>query len=63
MGISTIKEYKQTIKVKVDRFDYLKVKTSFFFLRFYLFIRDTERKREREAEGETDSMQGAQCGT
>ena len=34
-----------------------------FFLRLYLFMRDTQREREREAEtqaeGEAGSMQGA----
>ena len=39
----------------------------FFFLRFYLFIHETEREREREAEtqaeGEAGSMQGARPGT
>ena len=37
----------------------------FFFLRFYLFMRDTEREREAEtqAEGEAGSMPGAQRGT
>ena len=34
---------------------------SFFFLRFYLL--ETERERDRQAEGEAGSMQGAQCGT
>ena len=40
-------------------------KVDFFFLRFYLFMRDTEKEREAEtqAEGEAGSMQGAQCGT
>ena len=32
-------------------------KTEVIFLRFYLFMRDTER--EREAEGEASSMEGA----
>ena len=34
---------------------------NFFFLRFYLFMRDTEREREREREAETQagSMQEA----
>ena len=41
---------------------------SLFFLRFfknfiYLFMRDTERKAETQAEGEAGSMQGALCGT
>ena len=36
---------------------------SFFFLGFYLFMRDTEREAETQAEGEAGSMQGAQCGT
>ena len=37
----------------------------FLFLDFiYLFMRDTERKAETQAErGEAGSMQGAQCGT
>ena len=34
---------------------------SFFFLRFYLFIR--EREAEIQAEGEVGTMQWAQCGT
>ena len=34
-----------------------------FFLRFYLFMRDTEREAETQAEGEAGSMQGAQSGT
>ena len=36
-----------------------------FFLRFYLFIHERNRKREAEtqAEGEAVSMQGTQCGT
>ena len=36
-----------------------------FFLRFYLFMRDTQREREAEtqAEEEAGSMQGAQRGT
>ena len=36
-----------------------------FFLRFYLFIHETHRKREAEtqAEGEAGSTQGAPCGT
>ena len=38
-----------------------------FFKRFYLFMRDTEGEREKEAEtqaeGEAGSMQGARCGT
>ena len=35
----------------------------FFFLRFYLFTRDTERETETQAEGEAGSLQGAQGGT
>ena len=35
---------------------------SLFFLRFYLFTRDTEREAETQAEGEADPMQGAQPG-
>ena len=37
----------------------------FFFLRFYLFVRDTQRETEAEtqAEGEAGSIQGAQHGT
>ena len=35
----------------------------FFFLDFiYLFIRDTEREAETQAEGEADSMQRARYG-
>ena len=30
-----------------------------FFKRFYLFIRDTEREAETQAEGEAGSVQGA----
>ena len=30
----------------------------FFFLRFYLFMRDTENKAETQAEGEAGSAQG-----
>ena len=29
----------------------------------YLFMRDTEREAETQAEGEARSMQGARCGT
>ena len=29
----------------------------------YLFMRDTEREAETQAEGEAGSMQGAQCET
>ena len=29
----------------------------------YLFMRDTEREAETQAEGEAGSMQGAPCGT
>ena len=32
------------------------------FLRFYLFIRDTQREAETHAEGEVGSLQGARCG-
>ena len=35
----------------------------FFFLSFYLFIRDTQREAETQAEGEVGSPQGAQCGS
>ena len=36
----------------------------FFFKDFiYLFMRDTEREAETQAEGEAGSMQGTQCGT
>ena len=35
----------------------------FFFLRFYLFTRDTHRERQRQEEGEAGSMHGARCGT
>ena len=40
-------------------------RADFFFLRFYLFIKDTGNKRETEtqAEGEAGSMQGAGRGT
>ena len=31
----------------------------FFFLRFYLFMRDTQREAETQAEEEAGSMQGA----
>ena len=34
-----------------------------FFKRFYLFMRDTERKRQRHRQGEAGSMQGAWSGT
>ena len=34
-----------------------------FFSKFYLFVRETERKAETQAEGEAVSMQGAGCGT
>ena len=40
-------------------FLHLKLSILFFFLRFYLFMRDTER----EAEGEAGFTQGARCGT
>ena len=33
------------------------------FKRFYLFMRDTEREAETQAEGEAGSMPGAQRGT
>ena len=37
---------------------------SFFFYDFiYLFMRDTEREAETQAEGEAGSMQEARCGT
>ena len=29
----------------------------------YLFMRDIQGERQRQAEGEADSMQGARCGT
>ena len=37
----------------------------FFFLKdfIYLFVRDTEREAETQAEGEAGSLQGAGCGT
>ena len=31
-----------------------------FLKRFYLFMRDTEREAETQAEGEADSLPGAQ---
>ena len=35
-----------------------------FFKDFiYLFMRDTQREAETQAEGEAGSMQGARCGT
>ena len=34
-----------------------------FFKDFYLFMRDTERERQTQAEGEAGSMQGAWHGT
>ena len=34
-----------------------------FFIRFYLFMRDTEREAETQGEGEAGSLWGAQCGT
>ena len=48
--------------------DYEKLRTtSFFFLRFYLFIherhRHTHREAETQAEGEAPSMLEARCGT
>ena len=33
----------------------------FFFLRFYLFMRDTQREAETQAAGEAGSLQGAGC--
>ena len=43
---------------------YLKLVAFFFFLDFiYLFMRDTEREAETQAEGEAGSPWGAQCGT
>ena len=50
----------------MDVMPLLLTQTLFFFKDFiYLFMRDTERKREAEtqAEGEAGSMQGARCGT
>ena len=35
----------------------------FFFLRFYLFMRDTEKETETQAEGEVGSLRGARRGT
>ena len=35
----------------------------FVFLRFYLFIHERYTENEAEAEGETDSPQGARCRT
>ena len=37
-----------------------KVSCTFFFLRFYLLMRDTDREAETQAEGEAGSMQGPQ---
>ena len=42
--------------------------TEFVFIIFkkdiiYLFMRDTQREAETQAEGEAGSMQGARCGT
>ena len=34
-----------------------------FFKKIYLFMRDTEREAETQAEGETGFLQGARCGT
>ena len=34
----------------------------FLFLRFYLFMRDTQREAETRAEGEAGSMQGPDAG-
>ena len=34
----------------------------YFFLRFYLFTKDTQREAETQAEGKPGSMQGARCG-
>ena len=36
---------------------------SFFFFRFYLFMRDTAQEREAETQGEAGFMQGARHGT
>ena len=36
---------------------------NFFCKIFYLFMRDTEREAETQAEGESGSPWGAQCGT
>ena len=36
---------------------------SFFKNFIYLFMRDTEREAETQAEGEAGSVQGARCGT
>ena len=35
----------------------------FFKIFIYLFMRDTEREAETQAEGEAGSMQGVGCGT
>ena len=35
----------------------------FFFLRFYLFLRDTQRKAETQAEEEAGSLQGGSHST
>ena len=35
----------------------------FLFKIFYLFMRDTQREAETQAEGEAGSMQGVGCGT
>ena len=36
---------------------------SYFLKRFYLFMRDTHREAETQAEGEAGSLQGARCWT
>ena len=46
--------------------DITKLLTFVIFLKkdfIYLFMRDTQREVETQAEGEAGSMQGAQCGT
>ena len=35
----------------------------FKILLIYLFMRDTQREAETQAEGETDSLRGTKCGT
>ena len=35
----------------------------YYFFKIYLFMKDTQRERERQAGGEAGSMQGAQRGT
>ena len=37
--------------------------TLFFKDFYYLFMRDTQREAETQAEGEAGSLWGAQCGT